>query len=209
MQAVLVSMVVFALIGGITPGPVNVLAANLGARWGWQGAWPHVLGASLGYCAMVGAMGSGLQLVLAQHPSITYAIQWLGAGYLLYLALRIATASPSAATDANPHRLLRSTRWQGMWSGFLTQTLNPKGWLVALSGIGMFVAGAADEVLYLQAFCAVSLVVCFIAVSVWAGLGAAIKDWMTDPAHQRWFNRGCALALAACVLPMLPVLCNA
>ena len=55
----------------------------------------------------------------------------------------------------------------------------------------------------LQVFCAVSLVVCFIAVSFWAGLGAAIKDWMADPQHQRWFNRGCALALAACVLPML------
>ena len=209
MQAVLVSMVVFALIGGITPGPVNVLAASLGARWGWQGAWPHVLGASLGYCAMVAAMGSGLQLLLAQHPSVTFYIQWLGVGYLLYLAARIATVAPSAAPAVNTLRQLRSTQWQGLWSGFLTQTLNPKGWLVAMSGIAMFVAGAADEAHYLQVFCAVSLVVCFVAVSAWAGLGAAIKDWMAEPKHQQWFNRSCALALAACVLPMLPMLCNA
>ena len=203
MQAVLVSMVVFALIGGITPGPVNVLAANLGARWGWQGAWPHVLGASIGYCAMVGAMGSGLQLLLAQHPTATLHIQWLGAGYIFYLAFRIGTASAGTPPKVNPLWKFRSTQLQGLWSGFLTQTLNPKGWLVAMSGIGMFVAGAADEVLHLQVFCAVSLVVCFIAVSAWAGLGAAIKGWMAEPQHQRWFNRSCALALAACVLPML------
>ncbi|QDL53971.1 LysE family translocator [Rhodoferax aquaticus] len=203
MQSVWVSMAFFALVGGITPGPVNVIASSLGARWGWSAAWPHVLGASLGYCAMVGAMGSGLQLALAQRPELAHYTQWLGATYLLYLAFRIGTSEPSGAMDSSPSKSVRPTRPQALWGGFLTQTLNPKGWLVAMSGVGMFVAGSADETLYLQVFCVISFMACFVAVSAWAGLGLAIKEWMADPQHQRWFNRACGLALAACVWPMV------
>lgn len=203
MQSVWFSMVSFAMVGAITPGPVNVMASSLGARSGWGGAWPYVLGASLGYGAMVGAMGSGLQLVLAQHPEVARYVQWLGAAYLLYLAIRIATATPHEAVRCGTGTAARITAWQGLWSGFLTQILNPKGWLVAMSGVGMFVAGAAEEALYLRVFCSISLVVCFVGVSVWAGLGLAIKEWMVDRQHQQWFNRVCGLALAACVWPML------
>ena len=196
-------MVFFALVGGITPGPVNVMASSLGARWGWAGAWPHVLGASLGYCAMVGAMGSGLQLALAPHPALARYTQWLGAAYLLYLAVRIGTAAPSTALQSGGPASLRPRTAQGLWGGFLVQTLNPKGWLVAMSGVGLFVVGAADEALALLVFCVISLVVCFVAVSAWAGLGLAIQAWMVQAPFQRWFNRACGLALAVCVWPMV------
>lgn len=202
MQSVWVSMVFFALVGGITPGPVNVMASSLGARWGWAGAWPHVLGASLAYCVMVGAMGSGLQLVLSRHPALARYTQYAGAAYLLYLSVRIGTAAPSTGVPSGGAANMRPGTLQGVWGGFWVQALNPKGWLVAMSGVGMFVAGAADESLYLIVFCAISLTVCFAAVSVWAGLGLAIQAWMRQAPFQRWFNRACGLALAACVGPM-------
>jgi threonine/homoserine/homoserine lactone efflux protein len=72
-----------------------------------------------------------------------------------------------------------------------------------MSGVGMFVAGSPDEALYLTLFSAISLVICFAAVSVWAGLGVLIKGWLCDALHERWFNRLCALGLALCVLPMV------
>lgn len=204
MQSALVSMVLFTLIGGITPGPVNVIASNLGARLGWAGAWPHVLGASLGYVAVVGLMGAGLQIALEHAPSLSRTIQWMGAAYLLYRAFRIGTAVPRGLPGADgAEQPAVQPRWNGLRSGFLTQTLNPKGWLVSMSGVGMFVAGSPDEALYLTLFSAISLVICFAAVSVWAGLGVLIKGWLCDALHERWFNRLCALGLALCVLPMV------
>lgn len=205
MQSILVSMVLFTLIGGITPGPVNVLASSLGARLGWTGAWPHVLGASLGYGVVVGLMGAGLHVVLQNYPSVTGYVQWLGAAYLLYLAFRIGTAAPRCVTDASGKSQDPPQKWRAMWGGFLTQTLNPKGWLVSMAGVGMFVAGKPDEALYLTFFSAISLVICFAAVSVWAALGVLIKDWLRDARHERWFNRLCAVGLALCVLPMVGI----
>jgi threonine/homoserine/homoserine lactone efflux protein len=164
-----------------------------------------VAGASIGYVVVVGLMGAGLQIALDQYPSLSRYVQWLGAAYLLYLALRIGTAVPSGVRGAEGAPPAVQPIWRGMWSGFLTQTLNPKGWLVSMSGVGMFVAGAPDEALYLWLFSGISLVICFAAVSVWAALGVLIKDWLRDALHERWFNRLCALGLALCVLPMVGI----
>ena len=203
MQSVVVSMALFALVGGITPGPVNVLAANLGARSGWGGAWSHVLGASIAYGFMVWLMGAGLHQVLERAPGITTTIQWLGAGYLLYLGVRIATAAPMGGGTPAAAAISGQSNWRRASGGFLTQALNPKGWLVSMSGVALFVAGAPAEGLYLAVFCGVSFIVCFMAVSVWAVIGVFIGEWLDGAHNQRWFNRLCGLALALCVWPML------
>ena len=70
MQAVWVSMAVFALAGAISPGPVNVIASALGATQGFLRALPHVPGATLSYCAVVWLTGSSLQWVLVAYPEI-------------------------------------------------------------------------------------------------------------------------------------------
>jgi threonine/homoserine/homoserine lactone efflux protein len=50
-------MFLFALAGAISPGPVNLVAASLGASAGFCRALPHVAGASLSYAAIVWLMG--------------------------------------------------------------------------------------------------------------------------------------------------------
>jgi len=45
----LMSIVLFALAGAISPGPVNLLATAVGSQAGFVRALPHVSGASLSY----------------------------------------------------------------------------------------------------------------------------------------------------------------
>ena len=45
MITVLLSMSIFALIGAITPGPVNIIATSSGATFGFVRTLPHIPGA--------------------------------------------------------------------------------------------------------------------------------------------------------------------
>ncbi len=203
MQAVWMSMGLFALAGAISPGPVNVIASALGAGQGFLRALPHVLGATLSYCGVVWLMGSSLQALLVAYPEISQTTQYLGAAYLLYLALRIALATPSPPGAGSIRSTALKVWSQGLMQGALTQALNPKAWLVALSGVGMFVPSGPDSAPRLLLFCAISGVVCFASVSVWAALGKLIRRWLAHEAYQKAFNRLLAALLVLAVYGML------
>ena len=87
------------------------------------------------------------------------------------------------------------------------QGLNPKAWLVALSGVGMFVLplSAAQMPLHIALawFCAVSLTACLLGVGCWATLGRALSQWLATPARQQGLNRILALMLVISVFSML------
>lgn len=83
----------------------------------------------------------------------------------------------------------------GFLQGVLTQSLNPKAWLVALSCVSLFVTEGPDSTARLFMFCAISVVVCFASVASWAALGRLIRRWLADAPTQRLFNRMLAAML--------------
>ncbi|MDR7304754.1 LysE family translocator [Rhodoferax saidenbachensis] len=205
MPAVWISMALFALAGAISPGPVNVIASSQGARHGFWRALPHVAGASLSYCAVVLLMGGGMQWLLQTWPALTTVTQYAGALYLLYLAFKIARAPVQALNTSAPPT--QHTHWaHNALHGALTQGLNPKAWLVALSGVSLFVPTGADAGLRLWSFCAISGFVCFGSVACWAALGTLIRQWLQPASHQRLFNRVMAGLLVLTVLDMVDLL---
>jgi threonine/homoserine/homoserine lactone efflux protein len=202
----LLAMSGFALVGAITPGPVNVLALSHGSTKAAGHPTAFVLGASLSYAWVVLLMGTSAQHLLTGNPILVKLTQWLGCLYLLWLAWKIASAPtsqlrPSEGDSPTQH-------WQAFGSGLSVQALNPKAWLVALSGVGLFVLPQADTRTYLWLFCAVSLLACVIGVGTWAILGRALARWLESPVRQRYFNGllACTLALTviAMMVPTLP-----
>lgn len=200
MSSTLPAMCLFALVGAITPGPVNVLALRHGARAPRTTALLYVLGASASYAAVVCLMGRSARLLLQELPWLSTAAQWLGAAYLLWLAWRLARA-PATATDTGGQS---QARWlQAFVQGAGVQALNPKAWLVALAGVGLFVLPQAEAGQALLRFCAVSLLACLIGVGAWALLGQWLARWLRTPGRQQAFQRLLALLLAFSVAGML------
>lgn len=200
MGLLLMAMGSFALVGAITPGPVNVLALRHGAAARRGVALAYVLGASLSYASVVWLMGVGGELVLS-NPGVVQAARWVGAAYMFYLAWRIASAPPSELNGKVP-----STRRSGLQTlveGVLTQSLNPKAWIVALSGVSLFVLPQENVPQARWLFVVVSLLACFVGVGSWAWVGRALAQWLTLPARQRAFNRTMGAVLALCVIGML------
>jgi threonine/homoserine/homoserine lactone efflux protein len=93
--------------------------------------------------------------------------------------------------------------WQAFGSGLSVQALNPKAWLVALSGVGLFVLPHANAQVNLWLFCGVSLLACVIGVGAWAVLGRALARWLASPMRQRHFNVALAGMLALSVVSMI------
>ncbi|WP_018152680.1 LysE family translocator [Leeia oryzae] len=194
MSALWLSMFLFALTGAISPGPVNLIATSVGASAGFLRAMPHVLGASLSYVLIVALAGSGLNQLLIRFPQWSQVLQWMGAVYLLYLAVRIVFA-PFAELTGDQAMPVPT-----IWQGGLVQALNPKAWLVAMSGVSLFVAADVHRWVLLALFCSISGVVCFVSVATWAMVGRMIRQWLATPAWQRAFNGGMGLALAGSVV---------
>lgn len=197
MLSVVFSMLAFALVGSIAPGPVCVIAVTSGAQAGFSRALGFVLGASIGYTLMVLLVGLGLVGSLQQQPDVMLWLTWAGAAYLLYLAWRIGTAG--AVALGKPE--LSSV--PGFWAGALAQWLNPKAWLFSVSGIGMFVSSSDSSGRMLLIFCILSLLMCMLGVGSWALAGQLFGRRLPSPRAMLWFNRLMGLLLAGSVTLIL------
>ncbi|WP_313486052.1 LysE family translocator [Stutzerimonas kunmingensis] len=169
------SMAAFALASSITPGPVNLVALNCGARFGFRASARHITGATVGFTLLLLLIGLGLYELLERAPILMRGIQWGGVAFLLYMAWRLAVddgrLEPAAAGNC-----------PSLLDGALMQWLNPKAWLASVAGMGLF-AG-----LY--------FVICYGSIACWAGAGAFLSRYLQAPGRVRWLNRAMALLLA-------------
>ncbi|MEZ8823981.1 LysE family translocator [Vibrio amylolyticus] len=192
MNSLMLAMVVFAFVGAVTPGPVNLLATSTAINRGMKEALKHVMGASIAYAMVVFFSGSVMQTIALLLPKLEFSMQISGSAFLLYLAVRIYTAPVSAME-------MTSSQARSWWVGALTQLLNPKAWLVAMSGVSLYVLGQENPTSSLILFTSVSLIVCFVGVGIWAVIGQILASKLENPTQQRQFNKVMAVLLGVSV----------
>ncbi|WGV98653.1 LysE family translocator [Vibrio sp. YMD68] len=192
MNSVFFAMVVFAFVGSVTPGPVNLLATSTAINRGIQDAFKHVAGASIAYAFVVFVSGSVMQSIVILLPQLEVMMKLSGSIFLVYLAVKIYATPTETMEIKSPSLMI----W---WSGALTQILNPKAWLVAMSGVSLYVIGQDNAQLSLFLFTSVSLFACFIGVGVWAVIGRVLAKKLENPTKQRQFNRVMAVLLGVSV----------
>ncbi|WP_449045163.1 LysE family translocator [Paracoccus versutus] len=189
----LLAMASFALAASATPGPVNIIGAMTGARFGPRRALAFVSGATAGFLVLLLGFGAGLLAGTTWILALSRPMTLAGAAYLLWLAWRLLrddgrVAWRGPAGQAAP----------GFWSGALVQGLNPKAWLAALSSLSTFVMPLADPAAGLVVFAALFGAICWASLAAWAWGGARFGQ-----GRLRAFNRGMALILALSVGWML------
>jgi len=181
------SMAAFALASSITPGPVNLVALNCGARFGFRASARHITGATVSFTLLLLLIGLGLYELLERAPILMRGIQWGGVAFLLYMAWRLAVddgrLEPAAAGNG-----------PSLLDGALMQWLNPKAWLASVAGMGLFAANG--DVLRVWLFAGLYFVICYGSIACWAGAGAFLSRYLQEPGRVRWLNRTMALLLA-------------
>ncbi len=151
-----ISMVAFALVAAISPGPVNLVALASGARHGVRASMALVTGATLGFTLLLLLTGFGLHEMLVRMPWLTAAIRWAGVAFLLYMAWRLATDSGELGGEKAGQK--------PSWShGAAIQWLNPKAWLAAVAGMGTYASTADAHAVWL--FAGVYFIVCYCSIA--------------------------------------------
>ena len=114
------ALAVFLLI--ITPGPGVLSTAGVGAAFGWQQGLFYVAGLCAGTNLVSLVVISGLAAVFLTQPVVRTILLFASAGYLGYLALRIALAGAKIA--------FIQTSAPGFMAGVMLQFINPKAYAV-------------------------------------------------------------------------------
>jgi threonine/homoserine/homoserine lactone efflux protein len=194
-DSALISLLGFAVVMYITPGPNNVMVAASAANHGIRATVPHMFGIVVGFAVMLTLVCAGLGSALVSWPLLLPAFRWIGAAWLVVLAWKIATASPPG--EGGRGRVL------GFFGGAGFQWINPKGWLIAVAAAGEYLSPGSPLAIQLARIFIVFLVVGMPCVMVWALLGSGAGRLLHSPARLRIFNVSMALLLLLSLIPTL------
>lgn len=185
----------FALVGSVTPGPNVLMVAAAAASVGLRGVLPHMLGVTFGFSAMILLVGLGLAAPLAASPVVHGILQWMAAGWMLWLAWKIATAPPPGEGPARPPFTFLQAA--------LFQWVNPKAWMVAGAAIAAFTRHGDPLLPQVAGIALVFGAISMPCLLAWAALGAGARHILREARAIRRFNIVMGVLLALSVLPLL------
>jgi threonine/homoserine/homoserine lactone efflux protein len=119
----------------VTPGVDAFLLLRTSLRSGTRSGLLALAGIHSAAAAQVALVISGLGVVLNQYPMVLTALRWIGAAYLLYLAVSIARGLIKRAQQ-QPEEVISSRPFR---QGFLTNITNPKMILFSLAFLPQFI----------------------------------------------------------------------
>ncbi|MFI6486679.1 LysE family translocator [Streptomyces sp. NPDC050564] len=120
----------------VTPGPDMMFIVAMGGRGGPTTGVLAALGVAFAMLVHAVAAMLGLSALFTTLPTLYHVLRWMGAAYLLYLAVkafRERAVSVEASGDVGPGR------WRAFWQGAVTNLLNPKVILFNVAFLPQFV----------------------------------------------------------------------
>ena len=201
----MISAVSFAIAMSTTPGPNNLMVASSGASFGFARTLPHIFGVVLGFTAMFVCVGLGASRFLLGHPEVLSILTWIGAAYLVWLAVQMMRAAPALPEQgaAATGGVGRRRRPMTFVEAALFQWVNPKGWVAVLSAVATYAVSNGEVAIPHVAWLALSFFVfSLVSTLLWTSLGVGVAKFLRTPRRIRLFN----IAMAALLLASLVTL---
>lgn len=166
-----------------------------GVNFGMWRTMPHALGISFGFGVLLAAVGAGVGVILTNIPILFLAIKVAGGIYMLFLAWKIANSGKVEVKEgaAQPMTFPQAA---------LFQWVNPKAWVMATVAMSTY-TGEGNYVLNVGIVVFSFVVLNFPSVTVWAGFGTMMRNFLEDPVKLKAFNYVMAIALVLSLWPML------
>ena len=189
---VLTHFFVYAIVNAFTPGPGNILALNTVTNYGWKKGKPLFFGIFTGYyvvqiiCAVF-VYGVGTFL-----PDALQVMKYIGAAYILWLAIHIAISKPEVSEEQGSASFIK---------GFLLQFVNVKIYMFGITALTGFITPYSKALWTLIGFELLIATIGTIATSTWIGAGILIQNFYIK--HYRIINIILALTLLECIWSIL------
>jgi len=194
--SIFLSLLPFAAVMSITPGPNNLMVAASGVNFGFRRTIPHMIGVAVGFPVLLMAVGFGLGAVILSHPLLQMTLKYGGCSYLFYTAYKLATTTTVKDLDAplKPLSFIEAAAFQ--W-------INPKAWVMGISMMAIFNNLGLDRTMQITFLSGLLGGMGGIAVMIWTAFGALISERLQVPRTLRLFNVTMAVLLVASLVPVL------
>ena len=191
MHPELLSLFLFMLGTGCSPGPNNIVASYSGFNFGIIKTLPHILGVILGFTLMVSILNFGLINIFRLYPLLQEILKVSGSVFLIYLAYKIAfSKNINKKHKQNPVKFIET---------FLFQFLNPKGVIVGIICVSTYVEGGANFVNHSAWVISVSFTCAVISINFWTLIGKFLRKFATNEKFIKWFNYAMSVLLLGCI----------
>ena len=186
------NFVLYCMINAFTPGPGNILALNTVTNYGWKKGRPLFFGIFTGYYVVQLISAVFVFGIAAFLPSVLGVMKYIGAAYILWLAIHIALSKPEKDDDSRSASYMK---------GFLLQFVNVKIYLFGMTALTGYIT---DYHTSLTALVIAELFIATLgsfATLTWIGMGALIQKFYLK--HYRIINILLALTLVECIISIL------
>jgi threonine/homoserine/homoserine lactone efflux protein len=121
---------IFAFVSSITPGPNNYILFSYGKNFGFRDSGKLMLGIFSGFFVMLMVSGYGVGELITANQSIGLVLKVISSVWLFYLAILMGKPSSEITPDTKSRI--------GFNQAFLFQFVNPKAWIMAITGASAF-----------------------------------------------------------------------
>ena len=201
------ALLVLATAMSFSPGPNTTLSTALAANHGLKRALRFVCAVPVGWGLLLSLCSLGLGALILAVPLLKLAVQAIGVGYLLFLAVKLfnwgqtpINSPVNSSPNARPNPPVDATNLNVTFAqGVAMQFVNIKAWMLALAIVSGWIAGRANIGERFAIVLPLMLAFAFFSNLTYALMGALLKDWLAGPngSGQRLmrFNRAMALVL--------------
>lgn len=171
-----------------SPGPSTISATAMGAAYGFRRSLAYVSGLIAGTVMVLFAVAAGVVAILLSVPHGAFVLMVISAVYILYLAVKIATAPPLSRRDEHADAPAFS-------GGFLLAVANPKAYLAiaaVFAGVSLFQGQRLLDTAVKMALLTAMIIAIHL---VWLLLGASLSRLLQDPSVSRIVNIALAILL--------------
>ncbi len=188
---VLGNFFIYSVINAFTPGPGNILALNTVTNYRYKKGRPLYWGIVAGYYVVQVICAVFVFGVSTFLPDLLGIMKYIGAAYILWLAVHIALSKPTTGTVEKSASFLK---------GFLLQFVNVKIYLFGITALTGYVTEYSASLWVLLLFEIIIATIGTIATLTWIGMGVLIQR-----AYQKYYRviNIILLTLSECVYALI------
>ncbi|WKX26860.1 LysE family translocator [Tatumella ptyseos] len=189
MIATLLTFSFAAMLLTLTPGLDTALILRTSIAEGRKNGFKAALGINTG-CYIWGAIVAlGLGALLAASQVAYDCLKWIGAAYLLWLAIKLVLARPQPLAIDSTNSQSKSTTTNWFLRGCLGNVLNPKIGIFYVSFLPQFIPVGQSPMIWTFLLVSIHVVIGTLWSTVLINVAAKASGYLRQPNIIQWMNR--------------------
>ena len=163
----LAGYLIFAFVTSITPGPNNYLLLAYGKTYGYKDSGRLMSGIFLGFFCILYLAAYGIGEIMSSNQTVSFIFKIVSSIWLFYLAIDLSRPISD--------RTVYSSKRISFYQAFILQFVNPKAWIMAISGAVAFLPKLANIHLSVFAFAITFGLVGIPCMLAWIAFGDVLS----------------------------------